>query len=194
MNFCQLISVYEATPRSCGYLSGKVRLFVRAGVARLSVYTDIKKLFDEYEIKTIPVDEKGLDYLEKIFYSLRTYSKYVNPILRNEDKIWGYLELVSHIEIKTELAVKILENLCDRELWEINFNSRIIEKFVVSLYNQNQYSNKVLCQNIAKLINIIIDYYLSTQDHCLDDNPRLNSCYRAGQSLLYKAVGYCHYL
>lgn len=39
VNFCYLISVYEATPRSCGYLIGMVWLFVRAGAAHLSVYT-----------------------------------------------------------------------------------------------------------------------------------------------------------
>lgn len=42
-HFCQLISVYEATPRSCGYLVGRVRLFVRAGVAHLLIIQD--KLF-----------------------------------------------------------------------------------------------------------------------------------------------------
>lgn len=127
--------------------------------------TDIKKLFDEYEIKTIPVDETGLNYLEAIFDSLCMYSKYVNPYLRNEDKIWGYLELASHTEIKTELAIKIVYNLCMRDTWEININSRIIERFLINLYNQNQYTDEVLCKNIAKLIDIIIDYFLSTNEH-----------------------------
>lgn len=145
----------------------KIGAFEIYAILKYMNKTDIKKLFDEYEIKTIPVDETGLNYLESIFDSLCTYSKYVNPYLRNEDKIWEYLELASHVEIKTELAVKIIYDLCTRDIWDININSKIIERFLINIYNQNQYEDEVLCQNITKLIGIIIDYFLRNKDHSI---------------------------
>lgn len=134
---------------------GKFELFIM--IKYLSV-NQIKKMFKEYEIKILPIDKMGQDYIEQIFASVSLYSKYVKI---EEDIFWRYLELVSHIEITSDLTIKIFdkifETLSKANPRIIAVNEDTVVRFVINVCNQQLYSNIKICDAAKKIIDKMID-------------------------------------
>lgn len=133
---------------------GKFELFVM--IKYLSV-REIQKMFIEYGIKILPIDEEGQKYIHQIFSSVILYTKYVRNEIGNEDVFWRYLELVSHIELSDDLSLKILERLFDANIGDIFQNSSTIARFVISVCNQELYTDSKICDAANNLIDKIID-------------------------------------
>lgn len=133
---------------------GKFELFIM--IKYLSV-REIQKMFNEYSIKILPVDEEGQEYIQQIFSSLILYSQYVRNEIINEDVFWRYLEIVSHLELTVDFALKIIERLFDIDVWNIFQNNNTIARFVMNVCNQELYNDSKICDAANHLIDKIID-------------------------------------
>lgn len=133
---------------------GKFELFIM--IKYLSV-REIQKMFNEYSIKILPVDEEGQEYIQQIFSSVILYSQYVRNEIINEDVFWRYLEIVSHLELTVDFALKIIERLFDIDVWNIFQNNNTIARFVMNVCNQELYNDSKICDTANHLIDKIID-------------------------------------
>lgn len=133
---------------------GKFELFIM--IKYLSA-KEIQKMFNEYSIKLLPVDKEGQEYIQHIFSSIILYSQYVRNEIGNEDVFWRYLEIVSHLELTAEFALKITERLYDIDVWNLFQNKNTIARFVMNVCNQELYNDSRICDAANHLIDKIID-------------------------------------
>lgn len=124
--------------------------------------SDLKQLFMEYDIKILPVDEDALQYIEKISDFMFTARKYVRYNDCSCDIFWTYLELISHIEISGDLAVKILEHLSSsRNGRSFEIYAECINRFIVNLAKEKYYQNPDTSKFASTIIDNILEFIIS---------------------------------
>ncbi len=119
--------------------------------------SQLKKLFKEYDIKIIPVDKNGLDYLDKICESVCMCTKYLNCYSFYIDIFACYLELIAHTEVSADLSQKILELLCEQSEYQLEDYADSINRLVSNICSRELYSNHKLCETVNQLIEKIMD-------------------------------------
>ena len=119
---------------------------------------DIKKLFKEYDIKILPADEESLQYIEEIADSMIEAGDYVKNNVFYGDYFWTYLELISHVSISIQLAMKVLKRLSAIENeYEFRIHSESIDRFVTRLDKKEYYQNKGIIKLVTKIIDNLLD-------------------------------------
>lgn len=67
------------------------------------------------------------------------------------------MEIVSHLELTAEFALKITERLYDIDVWNLFQNKNTIARFVMNVCNQELYNDSRICDAANHLIDKIID-------------------------------------
>lgn len=128
--------------------------------------SDLKQLFTEYDIKILPIDEDALQYIEKISDSMFNARKYVKYNVYSRDIFWTYLELISHIEISGDLAIKILEHLSSsRNGQDFEIYTECINRFIVNLSRKKYYQNLDIPKFESTIIDNILEFIISDPRH-----------------------------
>ncbi len=121
---------------------------------------DLKKLFKEYDIKFLSIDDNALLYVEGISDSIFEACDFVSYDLTYQDIFWKYLELISHIEISDKLAVKVLEYLCIRMNASDYFRHReCINRLILNICDEKCDECSNISKSAYKLVNAIFDLF-----------------------------------
>ena len=127
-------------------------------ILRYLSQSDFKKLIKEYDIKFLPCDEDAIQYIEKISNSMFCAKNYIRQTSFHQDIFWVYFELVSHVKISENLAIKVLKHLCSP--WkeeDLRSNNQSINRFLINLYNEKYYQNSSVFMLARKMLDNVLD-------------------------------------
>lgn len=131
-------------------------------ILRYLSQSDLKKLMKEHDIKFLPCNEHALEYIEKIADSMICAKNYIKRTAFSQDLFWVYLELLTHVKVSENLAVKVLEHLSDSwQETELMSNREGINHFLVNLCDDHHYHNKKISAFAAKMLDHIFDLLIA---------------------------------
>lgn len=123
--------------------------------------SDLEKLFNEYEIKTLTINDDALKYIQNITDSIFLAKNYINNGYSYYEIFWTYLELLSHIEIDANLVVKVLKYLCEeRNIMDFKTYNTCINRFIVSINKEEYKSNQDIPKYANEILNNVIEYLI----------------------------------
>ena len=125
----------------------------------------LRKLFNEFNINIIEVDQNGIEYLKELIVKLAPV--FDMDLYHGSDLFWRFICFVSHTKIDEDMANSILHTLTDLPQTEYLRSKRdFLLEFVNSIYNQNLYESTEVCGYAKALINAFIGIVSNTAE-CL---------------------------
>lgn len=120
--------------------------------------SELKKVFKEYDIKILPSDENALHYLEEIADSIISSSKYVKKSAYTSDILEKYIEVLGHVDVPTELAVKVMSHITlIKNDYDLRMNKDSINRFIFNLCQGKYYENQKICSLAHMILDNILD-------------------------------------
>ena len=127
-------------------------------ILRYMQHKDLKKYFEQYSIKKIPLCEKAVAYLNDISKSICNETKYQKKTVFQTDRFWSYLELLCHTCVSSEIAKIVLERLIMiKNEMDISTYWKTIYGFINSICDENLYNDKEVCGLVKSLVNKILE-------------------------------------
>ncbi|QUN11949.1 SIR2 family protein [Clostridium sp. C1] len=128
----------------------KVDIFI---LLRYFDQNTLKKLFKEYNINILSLDDEAKKYLDKITINFCNYHKVVKIKGRDVDIFWNYLELLIHVEINKENAKKVLVRLNEN----IKKNDFLMHRLLICNFILKLYDYKLIDDDdIQKEVNLLV--------------------------------------
>lgn len=95
-------------------------------------YSDMKKLFMEYEIKKLPIDDSSYKYIENVLGNISESIECLGASRKLVDNLWGCIEFIIHIDFDNNLAQKVLNILCNKNInSDLAFYINTVNSFVL---------------------------------------------------------------
>ena len=134
-------------------------------ILRYLSHSEIKNLMTDYNIKKLPCDENSLQYIEKIADSMISAKKYLKKKIFFQDIFWAYLELLSHVKVSEELALKILKHLRNSfQVTELTHYRECINHFLSNLCEDELYHSEKIAASVTQLIDCILDFVIADSE------------------------------
>ena len=126
--------------------------------------SNLRKLFNEFAIKIVKIDESGEEYLKTLVGKIN--SVFTLNLEQSKDIFWRFVCFVSHTKINEELAIFILQTLSN--ILQVEYIQNIRDSligFVNSMYSQNLYDNAVVCEAANTLISFLVNLVSDSKDY-----------------------------
>lgn len=136
-----------------------IHLIIRFITAR-----SLRKLFDEFNISIIEVDENGKEYLKRLIESIPTAFDF--NLGNASESFWRLVSFISHTKIEKEVACSLLYSLTILPKAEYRQDNRdTLFGFIHAIYTQSLYQNKELCGIAKTLIRTLIAVVSDSKDY-----------------------------
>lgn len=134
-------------------------------ILRYMQHKELKKYFDQYRVKKIPLCEKGVAYLNDISESICNESKYQTKTIFQTDRFWIYLELLCHTNISREIAQTVMKRLIMINN-EMDFNTywKTICDFIYNSCEMKLFECKDVCDLVISLVDKILDFVIKERN------------------------------
>ena len=125
----------------------------------------LRKLFDEFNINIIEIDESGKEYLDSLFVNIPGLFS-VNES-QEKDIFWCFVCFLAHTNIDEKLASSAFDALIAIGEKEYYKNKReSLMELITAVYTQKLYNSKDLCERAKALINTLVSV-VSEKKECL---------------------------
>lgn len=127
-------------------------------ILRYMQHKDLKKYFEQYGIKKIPLSEKGITYLNDISKSICNEAKYQKKTVFQTERFWSYLEILGHTCVSKQIAQIVLERLImiNNDM-DIGMYWKTVYAFINNICDEKLYENKEVCDLVKRLVNKMLD-------------------------------------